>query len=204
MCPLSLSRDATSREKEPRLARPVVGARGRRVRSFDRRGTRERPRIVTRTRRGRFARARAVARSAASAFSRAHASRDETQISQERFPRGIEALAPLSAHAGVRKTPDAMDRARRRARERDSRRLTLPSPLSFTHPAARTLAGRTRRAHPPAGPRSSRSAEPRHRESRCLGILSREFERIFLGIGDRVKTVSDFAFSRLFANHRPP
>ena len=204
VCPLSLLRDATGREKEPRLARPVVGARGRRIRSFDRRGTRERPRIVTRTRRGRFARARAVARSAASAFSRAHASRDETQMSQERFPRGIEALAPLSAHAGVRKTPDAMDRARRRARE-SARRLTLPSPLSFTHPAARTSQAERAAHTSPAGPRSSRSAEPRHRESRCLGILSREFQRIFVGIGDRVKTEPHFARFRDFsANHRPP
>ena len=84
------------------------------------------------------------------------------KCSQERFPRGIEALAPLSAHAGVRKTPDAMDRARRRARERDSRRLTLSSPLSSTRSAAPVLAGLARRAHVTRGPAVAASKRACH------------------------------------------
>ena len=68
--------------------------------------------------------------------------------------------------------PRASTRARERLAAADP-----PLPPSFTRPAARTLAGRTRRAHVTAGHGRPSKAEPRHRESRRLGI--RKHARIF-------------------------
>ena len=159
---------------------------------------------MTRTRRGRFARARAVARSAASAFSRAHTPRagDETQLSQERFPRGIEALAPPHTPAFGKRPTRWTARVRRARAERLA--ASDPPPPPLVHPPGRADPRRlTRRAHPTRGPAVvSKRRAPSPRVSVPGNSQSRISKKI-RNRRPRLKTEPNFgAFSRLF--REPP
>ena len=119
------------------------------------------------------------------------------KCSQERFPRGIEALAPLSAHADVRENarrggPHASTRARDRIAAADPALSPLVHPIGRADPR-RPNAPRAR--HPRARGRRLEARSPVTRVS-ALEEFSRR-ERIFRRVGKGEKQACLEKFSRL-------